>query len=256
VCNQEGDAGLRAYWESQGIRNPVLTPFEQSLALWGLPLSEAYWETTEDGRRVLVQWFERARLEWHPDNPPAFRVLAGRLGAEVFGSLPGAVTVGRFTGVWEGITSQWQRVTLAVQNGQIQAVLVNVLIDGEIPATGERCSKVALFTRSAINGEPGLAPIGDGGFFLAAEDEEGVLALEGFFGSDTNATGTVRLTTLARRPFDCVGSGAAEWRADLTQQPLPDAAPAPPPPPPGPPVLPPGSTEEEEEAARQPTPTP
>jgi hypothetical protein len=30
-----------------------------------------------------VQWFERARFEWHPGNADSYRVLLGRLGAEV-----------------------------------------------------------------------------------------------------------------------------------------------------------------------------
>ena len=38
---------------------------------------------TLEGQPFLVQWFERARFEWHPDNPTAYRVLLGRLGAEV-----------------------------------------------------------------------------------------------------------------------------------------------------------------------------
>ena len=40
-------------------------------------------ETNQNGDRVLTQWFERARLEYHPENPAAHRVLLGRLGAEV-----------------------------------------------------------------------------------------------------------------------------------------------------------------------------
>jgi TolB protein len=32
---------------------------------------------------VLTQWFERARFEWHPNNPAEFKVLLGRLGDEV-----------------------------------------------------------------------------------------------------------------------------------------------------------------------------
>ncbi|MBC8078344.1 MAG: CAP domain-containing protein, partial [Chloroflexales bacterium] len=35
----------------------------ESLALWGLPLSDAQQETLGDGRSYTVQWFERARLE-------------------------------------------------------------------------------------------------------------------------------------------------------------------------------------------------
>ena len=40
-------------------------------------------ETNADGYRVLTQWFERARFEYHLLNPPASRVLLGRLGAEI-----------------------------------------------------------------------------------------------------------------------------------------------------------------------------
>ena len=35
------------------------------------------------GDQVLMQWFERARFEYHPENPAAYRVLLGRLGVEV-----------------------------------------------------------------------------------------------------------------------------------------------------------------------------
>jgi hypothetical protein len=40
-------------------------------------------ETNSSGDRVLTQWFEGARFEWHPRNPRAFKVLLGRLGAEM-----------------------------------------------------------------------------------------------------------------------------------------------------------------------------
>ncbi|MDW8389528.1 MAG: META domain-containing protein [Oscillochloridaceae bacterium] len=54
----------------------------ESLALFGLPISEPLTETIE-GKDYTVQWFERARFELHPANRPPFNVLAGRLGAEV-----------------------------------------------------------------------------------------------------------------------------------------------------------------------------
>ncbi len=57
--------------------------FEESLALFGYPLTEAFMETNSSGDHVLTQWFERARFEWHPDNPDSFKVLLGRVGAEV-----------------------------------------------------------------------------------------------------------------------------------------------------------------------------
>jgi len=43
--------------------------------LFGYPTSEMM---VENGR--IVQYFQCARLEWHPDNPPGLRVRLGRLG--------------------------------------------------------------------------------------------------------------------------------------------------------------------------------
>ena len=34
-------------------------------------------------RGVTAQWFQRARFEWHPDNPEGFRVLIGLIGSEL-----------------------------------------------------------------------------------------------------------------------------------------------------------------------------
>jgi glucose/arabinose dehydrogenase len=56
----------------------------ESLALFGLPLSEPITETIE-GQAYLVQWFERARFELHPENRPPFNVLLGLLGSELRG---------------------------------------------------------------------------------------------------------------------------------------------------------------------------
>ncbi|MFV9503790.1 MAG: YbaY family lipoprotein [Oscillochloridaceae bacterium umkhey_bin13] len=61
--------------------------FEESLALFGFPISDAQTEIIE-GQEYLVQWFERARFELHPANPPASRVLFGRLGAELSTTTP------------------------------------------------------------------------------------------------------------------------------------------------------------------------
>lgn len=83
--HQVCDAFLEAF-RSYGL-NFTNTPgisYEESLALFGLPLSEPITEVIE-GRELTVQWFERARFELHPDNPPPFNVLFGRLGAEVQG---------------------------------------------------------------------------------------------------------------------------------------------------------------------------
>ena len=73
------------YWSTHGLefdgRRGV--SFAESLALFGYPISEAAMETNTSGDTVLTQWFERARFEWHPNNPPEFRVLLGLLGNEV-----------------------------------------------------------------------------------------------------------------------------------------------------------------------------
>lgn len=51
----------------------------ESLALFGMPISEPQIETLPDGRLILVQWFERARFEDHgPDG-----ILFGLLGEEL-----------------------------------------------------------------------------------------------------------------------------------------------------------------------------
>ena len=60
--------GFRAYWERYG-----------GLAVFGYPLSE---EFVEDG--MVVQYFERARFEWHPGSwPERHDVLLTRLGARI-----------------------------------------------------------------------------------------------------------------------------------------------------------------------------
>jgi Cu-Zn family superoxide dismutase len=78
VCGQ-----IWAAWQASGLEfdGRSGTSFEESLALFGLPLSDEQTETIE-GREYTVQWFERARFELHPENQPPYNVLLGRLGAE------------------------------------------------------------------------------------------------------------------------------------------------------------------------------
>lgn len=83
VCDQAPGLGFKSYWESNGLQIPGLGAYERSLALFGLPLTAAQPEPSADGSLVLTQWFERARLEWHPDNPDEYKVLLGLLGREV-----------------------------------------------------------------------------------------------------------------------------------------------------------------------------
>jgi hypothetical protein len=73
-----------SYWEEHGFEldgQPGVS-YSESLALFGLPLSDIHIEEIE-GRAFLVQWFERARFELHPENSPPYNVLLGLLGNEV-----------------------------------------------------------------------------------------------------------------------------------------------------------------------------
>ncbi len=85
VCDQAAGLGFKTYWQTHGLAQGAsgtrLTSYQRSLALFGLPLSEPHMETDASGDRVLTQWFERARFEWHPRERAEYRVLLGRLGA-------------------------------------------------------------------------------------------------------------------------------------------------------------------------------
>src|SRR5262249_7121515 len=72
-------------FRSYGLNFPGVSGIshEESLALFGLPLSEPMTEVMEDGQPHTVQWFERARFEEHPANAPPYNLLFGRLGAEI-----------------------------------------------------------------------------------------------------------------------------------------------------------------------------
>ncbi|MGQ9549487.1 MAG: class F sortase [Roseiflexus sp.] len=75
---------ILAAWRSAGLQldgQPGVSEAE-SLALFGVPLTEARLEIFADGKTYLVQWFERARFDVHPDNPPTSNVLLGLLGRE------------------------------------------------------------------------------------------------------------------------------------------------------------------------------
>jgi hypothetical protein len=63
---------FRDYWQQHG-----------GVSGFGYPISEPYDAVSPtDGKTYRVQWFERARLEWHPELPPAYRVSLGLLGRE------------------------------------------------------------------------------------------------------------------------------------------------------------------------------
>lgn len=79
VCGE-----ILSAWRASGLEldgRPGKSEAE-SLALFGLPLTDVRTELLGDGRRYQVQWFERGRFELHPENRPPHNVLLGLLGRE------------------------------------------------------------------------------------------------------------------------------------------------------------------------------
>lgn len=74
-----------SYWQGHGLDLDGRrgNSIAESLALFGYPISEPQMEQGADGAMYLTQWFERARLEYHPGNAAPSTVLLGRLGAEL-----------------------------------------------------------------------------------------------------------------------------------------------------------------------------
>lgn len=65
--------GFRKYWQTHG-----------GLAQFGYPITEEYNEVSPtNGKTYVTQWFERARMEWHPEQEPPYDILLGLLGSEV-----------------------------------------------------------------------------------------------------------------------------------------------------------------------------
>jgi len=85
VCNQQPGVGFLSSWTTQGLEfdGRAGKSEAESLALFGAPITEPYQYTNDQGQTFQVQWFERARFEWHPENPNPYKVLLGRLGAEL-----------------------------------------------------------------------------------------------------------------------------------------------------------------------------
>jgi hypothetical protein len=64
---------FRTFWQQNG-----------AVEVLGYPISPEVQETLSDGQVHTVQYFERARLELHPQNPAPYDVQVGLLGRELF----------------------------------------------------------------------------------------------------------------------------------------------------------------------------
>jgi polysaccharide biosynthesis protein PslG len=71
---RDGPAPFRSFWLNNG-----------GLEVFGRPISEQFQEVNKaDGNTYWVQYFERQRMEWQPNDPdPAYRIKLGLLGREL-----------------------------------------------------------------------------------------------------------------------------------------------------------------------------
>jgi protocatechuate 3,4-dioxygenase beta subunit len=71
--SSEGGRAIASFWNRLG-----------GLSQFGYPISQPFMEVSKDnGKTYLVQYFERQRMEYHPENKGTpYEVLLGRLGAE------------------------------------------------------------------------------------------------------------------------------------------------------------------------------
>ena len=58
----------------------------QASTLYGLPISEEFPQQFNSGVILYVQYFERARMEWHPELPEGQRVQLGALSSYILGN--------------------------------------------------------------------------------------------------------------------------------------------------------------------------
>ncbi|MFN8512679.1 MAG: hypothetical protein U0841_08840 [Chloroflexia bacterium] len=90
------DPATEACFKQTGycLRGRFLTYWREhgGLALNGYPLGDERRELLEDGKEYTVQYCERVRLEYHPENPAPYDVLLAQLGRQVVATVPGAPT--------------------------------------------------------------------------------------------------------------------------------------------------------------------
>ena len=81
VTNQCISGRFLARWRASG-----------GLPINGYPLSAEFRQQLEDGKTYLVQYFERVRMEYHPENAPPQDVLLGQFGRGILAGVAGAPT--------------------------------------------------------------------------------------------------------------------------------------------------------------------
>jgi sugar lactone lactonase YvrE len=223
-------------WQASGLEFDGRSgkSFEESLALFGLPLSDEITETIE-GKQYQVQWFERARFELHPENQPPFDVLLGRLGAETRDGqnrfvLPGdsvfpeGVAYQPSTGdFFVSSTSDGTIFRGNVRGGAAQPFLKGGE-DGRIAATGLKVddARGRLFVSGAATGQMWVYDVASGGVIAHAGtartptfiNDVAVVPNGDAFFTDSQSP------VLYRLPLGATGMVPAEEWLDFTGTPL------------------------------------
>ncbi len=84
IRHAQAQTGVRCFAETElCIRGRIRTFWEHNggIDVFGLPITPFRSEVIE-GHTIWVQWFERNRLELHPENEPPYDVLLGHLGKQ------------------------------------------------------------------------------------------------------------------------------------------------------------------------------
>ena len=86
IAADKAPAGAKYFPETQhSVGNAFLSYYNAHGALdqFGYPLSEEFQEKAADGKTYTVQYFERNRFEYHPENAAPYNVLLGLLGSRM-----------------------------------------------------------------------------------------------------------------------------------------------------------------------------
>jgi hypothetical protein len=137
------------FWSTNGLEfdgNKRAKSFNESLALFGMPVSEPQMEPSSDGKMYLTQWYERARFEHHPENAGTrYEVLLGLLGADLVRQSPGSSAPPGLPGIppivgacvqnaspaAEG-PQAWVTVPEPTTEGQFNSICARLILGGQV----------------------------------------------------------------------------------------------------------------------------
>jgi Tol biopolymer transport system component/pimeloyl-ACP methyl ester carboxylesterase len=138
----EGGRAVAAYWNKLG-----------GLQQFGFPISQPFMEKNSgDGKTYLVQYFERQRFEYHPENKGTrYEVLLGRLGAEQLGGISSGTSggVGKLAFISNFLADS--QISVVTSNGTQQKQLTNTPKGNEWPAWSPDAKRlIFVSTRNGI----------------------------------------------------------------------------------------------------------